>query len=228
MREFNLASFARFVAEELTDNVKEAREMALEAGAQMIQDEAKSVIGTYSFEWPQLAPSTQADREAKGYPANEPLLRTGELRDSITYTIVKPGELAEIGSNSDIAVYQELGTTTIPPRPFLLSSAFYKEREVVRLIKDVVGAAVAGRSIKRRNSEADSGHSQVCWRDGPQIDAVAERHFFRCLGHYACTVRSKVPLAKVTVASGVNVTLKPLVVLALTETMQAWLGVTTT
>ena len=44
-------------------------------------------------------------------------------------------------------MYQELGTSTIPPRPFLLSSAFYKEKEVVRLIKNVVGAAVAGRSI---------------------------------------------------------------------------------
>jgi hypothetical protein len=147
MREFDLAGFAKFVAEEMTGNVKKAREMALEAGAQMIEDEAKHVIGTYEFDWPQLAPATQADREAKGYPANEPLLRTGELRDSIEHMIIIPGELAEIGSNSDIAVYQELGTSTIPPRPFLLSSAFYKEKEVRRLIRDVVGAAVAGRSI---------------------------------------------------------------------------------
>jgi HK97 gp10 family phage protein len=148
MREFSdLGSFAKFITEELTSGVKGAREMALEAGAQMIRDEAKHVIGTYEFEWPQLAPATQADREAKGYPANEPLLRTGEMRDSITYTIVTPGELAEIGSNSDIAVYQELGTATIPARPFLLSSAFYKEKAVARMIRDVVGAAVAGRSI---------------------------------------------------------------------------------
>jgi hypothetical protein len=147
MREFDLASFAKFVAEDLNDRVGEAREEALELGAQMIEAEAKHVLGTYEFDWPQLAASTQAEREAKGYPANEPLLRTGEMRDSIEHIIVKPGEEAQIGTNSDIAVYQEFGTTTIPPRPFIGPSAYYKEKDVARAARDIVGAALAGRSL---------------------------------------------------------------------------------
>lgn len=147
MKEFTLAGFAAFVAEELGDNVEHAREEALELGAKAIQHEAKRVIGTYLFDWPQLAPATQADRERQGFPANEPLLRTGEMRDSIQYEIIEPGKEAEIGSNDDIAVYQELGTATIPPRSFLGASAAYLEKPIVNMIKETVGAAVAGQTI---------------------------------------------------------------------------------
>lgn len=83
---------------------------------------AKQAIGTYEFGWPQLAASTQADREAKGYPANEPLLREGELRASIeSQTELTPyGAEGVVGSASMIAVYQEMGTSRgIPPRSFL-------------------------------------------------------------------------------------------------------------
>jgi Bacteriophage HK97-gp10, putative tail-component len=147
MREFDLASFAAFVTEELVDNVERAREEALELGAKAIAGEAKRVIGTYAYRWPQLAPATQADREHQGFPANEPLLRTGEMRDSIHYTIIKPGVEAEIGSDSDIAVWQELGTATIPPRPFLSASAARLEKPIRRMIRETVGAAVEGRNV---------------------------------------------------------------------------------
>lgn len=149
MREFSLAEFAVFVAEELGEGVEHARESALELGAKAIQHEAKRVLGTYLFDWEQLAPATQADREHQGYPANEPLLRSGEMRDSIHYTIIKPGVEAEIGSDSDIALWQELGTETgIPPRPFLSASAAYLEKPIVHMIKETVGAAVAGQTIQ--------------------------------------------------------------------------------
>ena len=86
MRDFTLAGFAEFCARELGPDVEHAKEEALEIGAKAIQHEAKRVIGTYSFDWPQLAPSTQADREKQGYAANEPLFRTGQMRNSIEYT----------------------------------------------------------------------------------------------------------------------------------------------
>jgi hypothetical protein len=143
-----LAGFAAFVAHGMKHNVEEAREAALEVGAKMIKHEARRVIGTYDYGWPQLAESTQDDRSKQGYAPNEPLLRTGELRDSINYTIVSPGKLAEIGSNNEIAVYQELGTSTIPARSFLAGSASRLEKPIVHMIKDVVGAAVAGRTIE--------------------------------------------------------------------------------
>jgi negative regulator of sigma E activity len=50
-----------------------------------------------------------------------PWLRTGALRASISH--VTDGNVAVVGSTSDVAVDQELGTRTIPPRPFLASTA---------------------------------------------------------------------------------------------------------
>ena len=56
---------------------------ALEVGAKIIQKEAKSILGHYQggagglVGWQALADSTMNDRFKKGFPAEEPLLRTG-------------------------------------------------------------------------------------------------------------------------------------------------------
>lgn len=147
MREFSLLEFAKFVQAELGEGVEHAKETALELGARAIAHEAKSVIGTYKFDWEQLAPATQKERESLGYVANEPLLRDGTLRDSIHYTVIDANE-AEIGSNDDVAVWQELGTSTIPARSFLGASAAYLEKPIVQMVKETVGAAVAGQTIQ--------------------------------------------------------------------------------
>jgi hypothetical protein len=146
MIDFELPAFAAFVARELTANVDEAKKLALRVGAAIIQKEAKRVIGTYDASWPQLAESTQEKREHEGFPANEPLLRTGDMRASIGITIVTPGEEAWIGSNDPIAVYQELGTPTIPPRPFLSSAVTKKKKDVAHAARDIVATAAHNRS----------------------------------------------------------------------------------
>jgi HK97 gp10 family phage protein len=145
-RTFTLAEFATYIG---ALNVDHAKNQALKIACQLVAGEARRVIGTYDLGWPQLKESTQADRERKGYPPNEPLLRSGELRDSIEYTIKEPGRLAEVGSNSDIAVYQELGTSTIPARSFLAGAAHAMGPAVAHVVRDVVGAAIAGRSELR-------------------------------------------------------------------------------
>jgi hypothetical protein len=109
--------------------------------AQMIRDEAKRVIGTYELDWPQLAPSTQEERVKEGFPANEPLLRTGELRDSIEYTVISDHE-AEVGSNLDIAVYQELGTAHIPPRSFLAAAGAHKGEDAAKVAGKIIANAI--------------------------------------------------------------------------------------
>jgi phage gpG-like protein len=131
LKELSLMEFVKMTAVGglLASSIERCFPDALEEGAQVIEDEAKRVIGTYDYDWPQLAPSTQEERTKQGFPANEPLLRTGELRDSIEHTIVSDHE-AQIGSNLDIAVYQELGTRTIPPRSFLAQAAAHKEEDV--------------------------------------------------------------------------------------------------
>lgn len=88
-----------------------------------IRDRAKEKIGEYQSSshgfdaWAPLAQSTMDQRVSKGFPANNPLLRSGELRDSITMR--SDGNGVIIGSPLDIALYQENGTEHIPPRPFL-------------------------------------------------------------------------------------------------------------
>lgn len=133
----SLASFAMHLAVmELT--VKKGLEHQLEKAAKVIEKTAKAEIGTYQeaigdFDaWAELAQSTQESRASKGYTANDPLLMSGSLRDSIGSTV--SGLEAAIGSNSDVAVWQELGTEKIPPRPFLGTAAEHSKNKVKKLI----------------------------------------------------------------------------------------------
>jgi HK97 gp10 family phage protein len=80
---------------------------------------AKSYIGHEQEAWAPLAASTLADKAAKGYDVPAPLLRTGELRDSITHEVLAAELAVVVGSTEKIAAYQELGTSRIPPRPFI-------------------------------------------------------------------------------------------------------------
>ncbi len=69
-----------------------------------------------------------------------PWLRTGALRDSID-SVVQPAE-AEIGSSDPVAVFQELGTRAIPPRPFLAPVAAAEGGNVARSVAQAVVAAL--------------------------------------------------------------------------------------
>ena len=83
--------------------------------------------------------ATQERREKLGFTPNDPLLMSGDLRDTIEH---RTAELeTEIGSDSDIMVYQEFGTATIPPRPVLGPAA---ERNHDLILKELGGAVVAG------------------------------------------------------------------------------------
>jgi hypothetical protein len=114
----------------------------LEYGAKVIEKRAKEKFGEYQQQvgpfiaWPELAESTKADRTAQGYPEDEPLLRSGETRESIEHTVDR--HEAQIGSNSDILVYQELGTQHIPPRSTLGGAAAEKSKEIA----DKAGRAI--------------------------------------------------------------------------------------
>lgn len=122
-----------------------ALKAGLEEVAKLVEKEAKKEIGHYqpevgSFQaWPELADSTKADRVRQGYTENDPLLRSGELRDS--YEHKTSGLEAIIGSESNIALYHELGTSKMPERPVLGPAAF-KNKEKIRAI--LGAAAVSG------------------------------------------------------------------------------------
>jgi|SRR5450830_198167 len=108
-----------------------------------IEKTADSEFGVYQGEvgafagWAPLADATQAARVALGYTPDDPLLRSGELQRSVTHEI--DGLEAVIGSDSDIMVWQELGTDKIPPRA-VLGPAAIRNKE---LITRTLGRAVA-------------------------------------------------------------------------------------
>jgi hypothetical protein len=97
-----------------------------------------------------IAESTIADKAHHGFPTPKPLLRTGELRDSIEYTV--HGLEGCVGSDLEIAVFQELGTRTIHrgvssgPRRLRPKIKFTAWRLPRRSPRSLVSAATHARS----------------------------------------------------------------------------------
>ena len=136
MTEFSLIGLATFLTEAMVE-MEHAKHSALEKAAKIVEDGSKKAIGTYEFGWPPLAPSTLEKKAA-----DTPLLETGEMRDSIRHEV--EGDTARIGSDLDYALYQEVGTSHIPPRSFLMQSAVHHRDEIVHEI----GETMATRLIK--------------------------------------------------------------------------------
>lgn len=144
MRELEFGSVTHFLVHlaEAQLAVHVASHRALDRAAAIIEKDAKQQIGTYQPDagpfnaWPELADSTKQDRVSKGFSENDPLLRTGELRDSISREV--HGHEAAIGSTSDVMVYQELGTDRIPPRPVLGPAAFKNKDRIEKVLGDAV------------------------------------------------------------------------------------------
>ena len=144
------SSFAKFAEHLVLLGVEQhlADHEILEVAAKQIETRAKEKIGSYQdaagpFEaWQPLAASTVEQREALGYTPDDPLLRDGTLRDSIEHKV--EGREAHIGSDLDIALWQELGTEHIPPRSFLGSSAFELAPKIVREIGVAFSSILAG------------------------------------------------------------------------------------
>jgi phage gpG-like protein len=134
MSVFTLDGFAAFLVGTLSLEIERANHKALEKAAVIVEEEAKRVIGTHDYGWPPLAESTLARKAA-----DTPLLETGEMRDSISHTVTK--DEAHIGSDSNVALWQELGTSRIPPRSFLQGALQHKTEEVVSTIsRGIVGS----------------------------------------------------------------------------------------
>lgn len=156
MNEFHsLGEFAEHILHTMVKEV-ERQSHALEKAAVLIEKEAKSLIGEYQSEagpfmaWAPLADSTLEEKARLGYTGqvsqDDPLLRTGEMRDSIKHKVIGTSE-AHVGSDSDIAVFQELGTDKIPPRSFLGTAAVHKEKEVAEIIGESVVMALIGKGV---------------------------------------------------------------------------------
>lgn len=157
MRSFtDLGVFGAYLQAKVAE-VHHAQQMGLHDAGDIIEHEAKARIGTYQGAtgpfpaWAELADYTKAERERLGFTPNDPLLRTGEMRDSIGLTLTE--DKVVVGSDSPIAADQEMGTPgarrPIPPRPFLGPAAFAKGHEAVDAIAQAVGRSIAGLPYKR-------------------------------------------------------------------------------
>ena len=107
--------------------VRPALEVDLAKIGEVTETLARGYIGQEMPEWKPLAPATIAEKQRLGYTgqvsATDPLLRTGELRESIGVDLDVLGfvdvlELV-VGSTEKVALWQEMGTSRMPPRPFL-------------------------------------------------------------------------------------------------------------
>jgi hypothetical protein len=149
MSDFTLTGFASLLGG-MAVEMQLVEHDALEKAAVIVETEAKRVLGTHDYSWPPLAPSTIA-RKATG---DSPLLETGELRDSIQHHVghtgAHGGMEADIGSDNDKALWHELGTARVPPRPFLSGAAIHKEHEVVDVIGREMVAFLAGGTVRRQ------------------------------------------------------------------------------
>lgn len=153
MKQFNgFASFARHLMRTAAIGEEVSSHLAKEGG-KVVQKDAQARIGEYQdgvgefTAWANLAESTVNDRLSKGFSPDDPLLRTGSLRDSIE--VHEDGAEVVVGSASDIALYQECGTDKIPPRPFLGPAGFTSREKIERGVGLGTAAWVAGVGWKR-------------------------------------------------------------------------------
>jgi phage gpG-like protein len=135
----NLAEAAARMAAVEAD-LEAAREPMIAAACQMVAGRSKDLIGVPQPSWPPLAAETLARKDG----VNTPLLETGEMRSSISWNADR--DHGHVGSNDDVAVFQELGTSRgLPPRSFLALAAQQEGPEVAKMMSKVVGAAIGGR-----------------------------------------------------------------------------------
>lgn len=146
----DMASFAAHLTTMAVAVKKSEREILDRIGKQ-VKKRAKGKIGEYQDAvppfagWAELADSTKADRAKQGYPEDEPLLRSGDMRDSIGHKV--QGNEVTIGSDSNIAVYQELGTEHIPPRSFLGGAMAEELPRLREILGEETVAALVGKDV---------------------------------------------------------------------------------
>lgn len=151
MKEFSSAlAFAEHLVI-VEQQIRVTAHKGLDAAARIIERDAKHQIGQYQAavgpfpEWADLADSTEAEKARLGYPVDAPLLREGDLRDSIEREV--DGLEAVVGSKSDIAEYQEFGTAKIPPRPFIGPAAFKNKEKIQGILGAAVVAGLTGGEV---------------------------------------------------------------------------------
>ena len=144
--DLTLQQFANRLAA-LAVEMPKRHQAALKVGAMIIEAEAKHEMGRYQdaagpfVEWRLLAVRTVEDRIRKGFTPDDPLYRTGSLRQSIEHKVI--GDTAHIGSDDIRARLLEMGDNRVPPRSYLGGAAVRKGEEASLAVAAMVLAPLA-------------------------------------------------------------------------------------
>jgi hypothetical protein len=135
---FSLAEgAARFAAAAV--DLEFAKRAAIKEACVMVEERAKGLLGHPNDSWAPLKPETIAHKGG----LNMPLLTEGNMRDSIEHTVIDSNH-GEVGSNSEIAVIQSLGSSRgLPPRPFLSLAAHQEGPAVAKMVAKTMGLSIA-------------------------------------------------------------------------------------
>lgn len=161
----SLGAFANHL-QKLATTGHEVTHHMVKTGAGMIEKKAHDEIGTYQTnispypDWAPLAESTLHGWDSPwgvhypgkielGFaPPDNPLLRTGTMRDSIKSDAV--GNEAVVGSNDAILKYHEFGTPKMPPRPVLGPAAHSTTNGILSRMAATTMHWLSGQGWKRQ------------------------------------------------------------------------------
>lgn len=76
--------------------------------------------------------------QAEGYAQMKAPKDTGRLQNSIDHVVDTSDDSVYIGTNVEYAAYQELGTSKIPPHPYLRPAATEHSEEYKQIAKSVL------------------------------------------------------------------------------------------
>jgi phage gpG-like protein len=140
MSVFSLAEMAaKLIA---SDHILKAAEHEVIANScAMVAGRAADMIGVPQPGWAPLAAETLKRKDG----INTPLLESGEMRSSIAWN--SDATEGFVGSNNKKAIWQELGTSRIPPRSFLGSAAIQMAPEIEKLADRAVAEAFEGTGV---------------------------------------------------------------------------------
>lgn len=146
----NPLAFAMHLAT-LSVTIHRAEHRAMDQVGKLVEKDAKARLGEYQQtvgpfpSWDSLADSTKADRVRQGYPEDQPGVRSGEMRDSITHEASAHDVV--IGSPEEKMLWFELGTEKQPPRPALGPAVFSNKDEIASTIGKAVAEGMANGAV---------------------------------------------------------------------------------
>lgn len=132
----NFAELADIIAAQAAAIPEAARE-GVAAGAELVKKDAQERIGEYQDAvgdlpaWAPLADVTKADRVQRGFTEDDPLLRSGKLRDSIEVRGVDEGaaigvfdpEMTTIAASMEYGYYNVRAGRPVAPRSYLRAAS---------------------------------------------------------------------------------------------------------